>query len=105
MTKEELAASRRMARLTVLILDMALILSLGAKFYAFANGIALGLGLTAFLLIVAHGKQKYKKGDMIRRDMKKWPPDCLALSYQPMRPAKSNSQFDEPKMKAEAEKI
>ena len=64
MTKEELAASRRMARLTVLILDMALILSLGAKFYAFANGIALGLGLTAFLLIVAHGKQKYKKGDM-----------------------------------------
>ena len=51
MTKEELAASRRMARLTVLILDMALILSLGAKFYAFANGIALGLGLTAFLLI------------------------------------------------------
>ena len=43
--------------------------------------------------------------DMIRRDMKKWPPDGLALSYQPMRPAKSNSQFDEPKMKAEAEKI
>ena len=43
--------------------------------------------------------------DMIRRDMKKWAPDCLALSYQPMRPAKSNSQFDEPKMKAEAEKI
>ena len=43
--------------------------------------------------------------DMIRRDMKKWPPDCLALSYQPLRPAKSNSQFDEPKMKAEEEKI
>ena len=43
---------------------MALILSLGAKFYAFANGIALGLGFTAFLLIVAHGKQKYEKGDM-----------------------------------------
>lgn len=61
MTKEELAASRHMARLTVLILDMALILSLGAKFYAFANGIALGLGFTAFLLIVAHGKQKYEK--------------------------------------------
>ena len=64
MTKEELAASRRMARLTVLILDMALILSLGAKFYAFANGITLGLGFTAFLLIVAHGKQKYEKGDI-----------------------------------------
>lgn len=24
--------------------------------------------------------------DMIRRDMKKWPPDCLGLTYQPMRP-------------------
>ena len=47
--------------ITVLILDMALILSLSAKFYAFANGIALGLGFTAFLLIVAHGKQKYEK--------------------------------------------
>ena len=64
MTKEELAASRHMARLTVLILDMALILSLSTKFYAFASGIVLGLGFTAFLLIVAHGKQKYKKGDM-----------------------------------------
>ena len=64
MTKEELAASRHMARLTVLILDMALILSLSTKFYAFASGIALGLGLTAFLLIVAHGKQKFEKGDM-----------------------------------------
>jgi len=58
MTKEELAASRHMARLTVLILDMALILSLSTKFYAFASGIVLGLGFTAFLLIVAHGKQK-----------------------------------------------
>lgn len=43
--------------------------------------------------------------DMIRRDMKKWPPDCFGLAYQPLRPAKSNSQFDEPKMKAEEEKI
>ena len=64
MTKEELAASRHMARLTVLILDMALILSLSTKFYAFASGIVLGLGFTAFLLIVAHGKQKFEKGDM-----------------------------------------
>ena len=52
------------ARLTVLILDMALILSLSTKFYAFASGIVLGLGFTAFLLIVAHGKQKFEKGDM-----------------------------------------
>ena len=43
--------------------------------------------------------------DMIRRDMKKRPPDCYGLAYQPLRPAKSNSQFDEPKMKAEEEKI
>ena len=63
--KEELAASRHMARLTVLILDMALILSLSTKFYAFASGIVLGLGFTAFLLIVAHGKQKFEKGDII----------------------------------------
>ena len=62
--KKELAASRHMARLTVLILDMALILSLSTKFYAFASGIVLGLGFTAFLLIVAHGKQKFEKGDM-----------------------------------------
>lgn len=31
--------------------------------------------------------------DMIRRDMKKWPPDCLALSYQPMRPAKATASL------------
>ena len=23
--------------------------------------------------------------DMIRRDMKKWPPDCFGLAYQPMQ--------------------
>ena len=28
--------------------------------------------------------------DMIRRDMKKWPPDCLGLTYQPMRPMRHN---------------
>lgn len=61
MTKEELAASKHMAMLTVLILDMALILSLSMQFYAFANGLALGLGFTAFLLIVAYGKQIYEK--------------------------------------------
>ena len=61
MTKEELAASKHMTMLTVLILDMALILSLSMQFYAFANGLALGLGFTAFLLIVAYGKQIYEK--------------------------------------------
>lgn len=61
MTKEELAASKHMAMLTVLILDMALILSLSMQFYAFANGLALGLGFTAFLLIMEYGKQIYEK--------------------------------------------
>lgn len=28
--------------------------------------------------------------DMIRRDMKKWPPDCFGLAYQPMRPMRHN---------------
>ena len=28
--------------------------------------------------------------DMIRRDMKKWPPDCFGLAYQPMRPMQHN---------------
>ncbi len=61
MTKEELAASKHMAMLTVLILDMTLILSLSMQFYAFANGLALGLGFTAFLLIMEYGKQIYEK--------------------------------------------
>ena len=29
--------------------------------------------------------------DMIRRDMKKWPPDCFGLAYQPMRPMQHNA--------------
>ena len=87
MTKEELAASRRMARLTVLILDMALILSLGAKFYAFANGIALGLGFTAFLLIVAHGKQKYEKGDMYGTDLKHVAPTIVTANASKVEPS------------------
>lgn len=29
--------------------------------------------------------------DMIRRDMKKWPPDCFGLAYQPMRPCGTTS--------------
>ena len=28
--------------------------------------------------------------DMIRRDMKKCPPDCFGLAYQPMRPMRHN---------------
>lgn len=45
---------------------------------------------------VNNGKQKMKllakslAKDMIRRDMKKWPPDCLGLTYQPMRPMRHN---------------
>lgn len=58
MSKEELKASGHMARLTVLILDMVLILSLRMRFYAFANGIALGLGFATFLLITGHKNTK-----------------------------------------------
>lgn len=37
---------------------------------------------------------------MIKRDMSGWPPDCLALTYQPVRPAceaidKSESTLNE----------
>ena len=29
--------------------------------------------------------------NMIRRDMRKWPPDCVGFAYQPLRPEKKKN--------------
>lgn len=62
MTKEELAASGHLAKQNVLVLILAAVLTWKLGFLDLAQGIALGFGYTAFLLIVAYAtKWKYRK--------------------------------------------
>lgn len=72
MTGEELSISGHMARQTALILILVAILAWKFDFHQLVHGITLGIGFTAFLLVVAYTiKWKSTKGEMMNNGKQK----------------------------------